>query len=103
MSESDTKQSTTKTVDRGDATDLGVPMLPGDGSEPVGPEDALGPGPKRGDYSDRIGPAGYQPHQVVPVEGAEPGQPQVEVVKQRERAAERGDDAGEKGGVTTTA
>jgi hypothetical protein len=103
MSENDTKQSAAKTVDRGDATDLGVPMLPGDGTEPVGPEDALGPGPKRGDYSGRIGPAGYQPHQVVPVADAAPGEPQVEVVKQRERAEERDDESGEKGGVTTSA
>lgn len=44
--------------------DLGVAMLPGNGNEKVGPEDALAPGPKRGDYSDRVGPMGYAPHQV---------------------------------------
>ena len=38
-----------------DALDSGAPMLPGDPSEPVGPEDALGSGPKRGDYSKLIG------------------------------------------------
>lgn len=95
-------KSTTKHVDRNDAADLGVPMLPGDGSEPQGPEDALGPGPKRGDYSDRIGPSHYQPHQIVPVEDAKPGEPTVEVVKQRERVADIGDAKGEKGGVTTS-
>lgn len=69
-----------------DAGDLGVPMLPGSPDEPVGPEDALGPGPKRGDYSDRIGdPKRYHPH-----EGSEP---------QRPRVAEVGDETGKKGGV----
>lgn len=38
---------------RSDATDVGVPMLPGAANEPVGPEDAFGAGPKRGDYSGR--------------------------------------------------
>jgi hypothetical protein len=49
---------------RDDAGDLGVPMLPGKPDEPVGPEDALGDGPKRGDYSDRIGPSNYHPHEA---------------------------------------
>ncbi len=39
---------------RDDATEVGVEMLPGDPREPVGPEDALGPGPKRGRYADRL-------------------------------------------------
>lgn len=94
------KQKDTATTTRQDATDLGVPMLPGDPSEPVGPEDALGPGPKRGDYSGRVGPENYQPHQIVPVD-APAGEPQVEVVAQRDRASDRGDAKGEKGGVTT--
>lgn len=38
---------------RSDATDAGVPMLAGDPAEPIGPEDAFGPGPKRGDYAGR--------------------------------------------------
>lgn len=70
---------------RDDALDLGVPMLPGSPDEPQGPEDALGPGPKRGDYRDRLGGDGYHPH-----EGAVP---------QRPRADEIGDDEGRKGGV----
>src|SRR5687768_3044980 len=53
------------TTTRMDGLDAGVPMLQGDGSEPVGPEDALGPGPKRGDYTSRVGPGDYQPHQAV--------------------------------------
>lgn len=88
---------------RDDASDMGVPMLPGDGSEQVGPEDALGPGPKRGDYTGRIGDAHYQPHRIVPVEDAEPGEPQVKIEAQRPNAEEVGEVPGEKGGVTTEA
>jgi hypothetical protein len=73
---------------RDDALDLGVPMLPGSPDEPVGPEDALGPGPKRGDYSDRLGGSGYLPH-----EGGTPQRPRVENV---------GDAEGLKGGVETS-
>ena len=73
---------------RDDRLDLGVPMLQGDGSERVGPEDALGKGPKRGDYRNRLGGDGYNPH-----EGNAP---------QRPRAEKRGDVKGKKGGVETT-
>ncbi len=86
---------------RDDATDLGVPMLPGDPSEPQGPEDALGPGPKRGDYRGRIGPSDYQPHHTVPVPDAKPGEPTARVEAQRPLAEEIGDEKGKKGGVTT--
>jgi hypothetical protein len=85
---------------RQDATDLGVPMLPGSPDEPIGPEDALGGGPKRGDYSQRVGPDNYHPTMVVPKRDAEEGGPQVEVVAQRPLAAEQGDSQG-KGGVST--
>ena len=78
---------------RDDATDLGVPMLPGQPDEPTGPEDALGVGPKRGDYSNRIGSASYQPHESL---RAEDGKVQVEA--QRPRVEDRGDAPG-KGGV----
>ncbi len=87
---------------RDDATDMGVPMLPGDPSEPVGPEDALGVGAKRGDYRGRIGPENYQPHEVVAVENPKPGQPTVMVKAQRPRAADIGDEKGRKGGVQTS-
>ena len=83
---------------RDDALDLGVPMLPGDPSEPQGPEDALGEGPTRGDYSARIGDANYQPHQTVPVEDAKPGEPTVRVIAQRENV-DQGEVKGKKGGV----
>lgn len=84
---------------RDDALDAGVPMLAGDPSEPVGPEDALGVGPKRGDYTNRVGPSGYEPHQSVPVPDAKPGEPSVRLVAQRPRAEDIGDEKGVKGGM----
>jgi|SRR5680860_109864 len=81
------KHSQGGTTTRDDALDLGVPMLQGDSSEPQGPEDALGDGPKRGDYRDRIGGSGYQPHR-----GATP---------QRPNADDIGAAKGLKGGVMT--
>lgn len=85
---------------RDDATDLGVPMLPGDpDTEPTGPEDALGVGPKRGDYADRIGPSSYHPHEVTRNRDAKQGESPVKVEAQRPRADDRGDVAGRKGGV----
>ena len=85
---------------RDDATDLGVPMLPGSPDEPVGPEDALGEGPTRGDYSQRIGSDNYHPHTSVRVKDAAPGEPNVRVVPQRQ-FVEQGEVAGKKGGVDT--
>ena len=86
---------------RDDRNDLGVPMLPGSPDEPQGPEDALGEGPTRGDYTDRIGPAGYHPHETLRVRNPEPDGPTMESVPQRPRAAEIGDVPGKKGGVET--
>lgn len=88
---------------RDDATDLGVTMLPGDPAEPQGPEDALGVGPKRGDYRDRLGGSDYHPHTVeaIPAEEQKPGGPTVRVVSQRPRAEEIGDAPRLKGGVDT--
>lgn len=97
----DFKPQTPKTVDKDDALDLGVSMLPGDPSEPVGPEDALGVGPKRGDYRDRVGGDGYNPHQVVAVPDAKEGEPKARVEAQRPRVADIGDEKGVKGGVQT--
>ena len=86
---------------RSDALDVGVPMLPGDPSEPVGPEDALGAGPTRGDYRNRLGWSDYQPHTTEPVLDAKPGEPTVRVVPQRQYAEEIGEVKGKKGGVDT--
>lgn len=74
--------------------DLGVAMLPGKPDEPQGPEDALGEGPKRGDYSNRVGPENYLPHEVVRTSDG------VTVNAQRPRVDEVGDADG-KGGVST--
>lgn len=71
---------------RDDATDMGVPMTAGE-ERPAYPEDALGTEVKRGDYSLRIGPENYQPHEVVP------GDNGVVVEAQRERVANQGDPA----------
>lgn len=84
---------------RDDATDVGVPMLPGDASEPVGPEDALGPGPKRGDYTNRLGTTA--PHEVVPISDAAPGEQAARVVAQAPRTEDIGEVKGKKGGVDT--
>ena len=104
MAKQDNEQAQAKTVEgvttRDDALDFGVPMLPGDPNEPQGPEDALGEGPTRGDYSGRIGDANYQPHQTVPNPDAKPGEPRVKVIRQRENV-QQGEVAGKKGGVDT--
>jgi len=72
---------------RSDKNDLGVPMLPGTGKERQGPEDALGEGPKRGDYTGRLGGEAYHPHEGT--------------TAQKPRAEEIGDVPGRKGGVET--
>lgn len=84
---------------RADATDLGVPMLPGDPKEPTGPEDALGFGPTRGDYRQRLGDAYYNPHISVPVEDPAEGEPRVVLVPQAQLAQEIAEVPREKGGM----
>lgn len=86
---------------RDDALDAGVPMLPGSPNEPQGPEDALGIGPKRGDYRGRVGPDSYQPHQSVPVPASErvDGGPTAHLEAQRPRTEDIGDEKGVKGGT----
>src|SRR5687768_10706520 len=87
---------------RDDLLDAGVPMLQGNPRERTGPEDALGAGPKRGDYTQRIGPNSYHPHTVEPIPEEEQtdGGPTHRLVAQRPRAEEIGDVPG-KGGVDT--
>lgn len=88
---------------RDDLLDAGVPMLAGDSREPVGPEDALGPGPKRGDYRMRVGPESYHPHTVeeIPEGEREAGGPVRRLVAQRPRADEIGEVPRKKGGVNS--
>lgn len=98
-------------VDRNDPLDLGVPMLEGSEKEPQGPEDALGVGPKRGDYRERVGHSAYHPHttEAIPDDELERDDdgvvigPRTRVVAQRPRTEDIGEVEGKKGGVTTTA
>jgi hypothetical protein len=99
---------------RDDPTDQGVPMLQGEASEPVGPEDALGVGPKRGEYDTRV-MASINAHEVERIDGGtgESGPvvtnddggietlPHSRAVPQVGRVSDRGDAEGEKGGVDT--
>jgi hypothetical protein len=86
---------------RQDATDVGVPMLPGDASERQGPEDALGVGPKRGDYRARIARRDTEPHETRPNPDAKPGEATVVNEAQAPRTEDIGDAKGLKGGVDT--
>lgn len=88
---------------RDDRHDLGVPMLPGSPDERQGPEDALGIGPKRGDYRDRLGP-GYMPHESRPNPDHDPDDPDSPATimeAQAPRTEDIGDAEGKKGGVET--
>lgn len=49
-----------------DVMDAGVPMVQGDPSEAAGPEDAFGPGPKRGDYRDRLDTGPHMVTRAIP-------------------------------------
>ncbi len=84
---------------RDDALDSGVPMLQGDSSEPTGPEDALGSGDKRGDYSEVIG--NKQHYASVPnpdYDRSDPSSPASVLVHQNPLVKQRGDEKGVKGG-----
>lgn len=74
-----------------DGMDAGVPMLPGDPREPIGPEDAMGPGPKRGDYSDRLNSGPHLRTEVIPED------------ERRKVAEAMVKDAGTKSGLTVAA
>ena len=86
---------------RDDAKDLGVDMLPGDRSEPVGPEDALGSGDKRGDYAPRQpeNTAHYAAVANPDYDRANPNSPASVLVFQNPLVEQRGDEKGVKGGT----
>lgn len=102
------------TTTREDGTDQGVPMLQGDPSEPVGPEDAGGIGPKRGDYESRMIPS-LQTHEAMRTDGASGAAGPIErneddgfdtashtrLEPQAPRAVDQGEEPGQKGGVDT--
>lgn len=84
---------------RDDALDSGVPMLAGDPSEPVGPEDALGSGKKRGDYSGVIGNKEHYASVPNPNhDPSDPDSPAYVLVHQNPLVEQRGDEKGVKGG-----
>ncbi len=58
-----------------DGADAGVPMLAGSADEPVGPEDAYGRGPKRGDYTGRVDQGPHLISELIPEEERVPGGP----------------------------
>lgn len=85
---------------RDDALDSGAPMLKGDPSEPAGPEDALGSGKKRGDYSGLIGNQEFYASVPNPNhDPSDPSSPASVLVHQNPLVAQRGDDKGVKGGT----
>lgn len=121
------KHSRDGVTTRDDAVDAGVPMLQGKPDERTGPEDALGRGPKRGDYTNRL-QGSELAHEVVPNENAgetvtrfvdrESGaaakrgdknsvevavdlEPVGRLEPQAPRAQDIGDEEGKKGGVET--
>lgn len=94
------KQKNDGTTTRDDALDSGVPMLPGDASEPAGPEDALGSGKKRGDYSGVIGDREFYASVPNPNhDPSDPNSPASVLVHQNPLVEDRGDAKGVKGGT----
>lgn len=93
-----------------DGNDSGVRAVPTSGDEPTGPEDALGHGPKRGDYRDRQ-PEGAVHMRGVPIPEDElqrdddgnviDGQPLTRLEVQNQHVENIGDVPGKKGGVHT--
>ena len=97
---SDQKHSAGGVTTRDDALDSGVPMLQGDSSEPVGPEDALGSGQKRGDYSEVIGnKQHYHSVENPDRDPADPSSPAYVLVHQNPLIKQIGDEKSVKGGT----
>lgn len=68
-----------------------APMISVDAAPPAGPEDALGKGPKRGDYGDLM--RLEAPHEAVPnpdYDPSKPGSPRSVLEPQAPRVAEVG-------------
>lgn len=100
MAEKKVEHSEGGVTTKDDALDNGVPMLPGDPSEPVGPEDALGSGDKRGDYSRVVGDRVFSASVPNPnYDPADPSSPRSVVVEQNPLVKQRGDEKGVKGGT----
>jgi hypothetical protein len=85
---------------RDDALDSGAPMLAGSPDEPTGPEDALGSGQKRGDYSKLIGNGQFSASVPNPdYDPEDPSSPRSVLVAQNPLVEQRGDEKGVKGGT----
>ncbi len=84
---------------RDDALDSGVKMLPGDPSEPAGPEDALGSGKKRGDYSEFLDRRYTASVPNVNRDASDPNSPASVIVEQNPLVKQLGDEKGVKGGT----
>ncbi len=84
---------------RDDALDSGVPMLQGDPSEPAGPEDALGSGLKRGDYSEFLDRRYTASVPNPKHDASDPDSPASVIVEQNPLVEQRGDEKGVKGGT----
>lgn len=105
------EHSESGTHSRNDALDQGVPMQQGSPDEPVGPEDALGEGPKRGDYSGRQPEGTTHLESVSAPDGGESvtdddgnvvdRKPTSVLREQNSRVEDQGDVEGKKGGVET--
>lgn len=80
-----------------------VDMLPGDPSEPSGPEDALGSGPKRGDYSEFVDRRYTASVPNPDHDPSDPNSPASVIVEQNPLVEQRGDEKGVKGGTNPLA
>ena len=88
------------TTTRSDVLDSGAPMIAGDPSEPAGPEDALGSGQKRGDYSKLIGNKQHSASVPNPdYDPEDPSSPASVLVAQNPLVKQLGDEKGVKGGT----
>lgn len=96
--EDNLKHSEGGVTTRDDALDSGAPMLPGDASEPVGPEDALGGGKKRGDYTAWLDREYHAAVANPDHDPSDPDSPRTVLVHQNPLAEQRGDEKGVKGG-----
>lgn len=65
---------------RTDTTDVGVPMAPPEGPQTVGPEDAAGLEPTRGNYGGRVSRGTTT--ELIPEAERVPGGPTVRIVEQ---------------------
>ena len=90
MTNKHTRPSVARTdvIAKTDPTDVGVPMRPAPaGWTHQGPEDALDPGPKRGNYADRLGETRHtQTEAVLPADAPYETAPTIRAVAQNPHA-----------------